>query len=373
MSDNRLSFITDITKWGIRNARFTLGSGCGSSYRLCRLSYKFVAIVVIGLICSACDKMEDQRVLKLAHSLDATHPVHKAMAYMSDRLEEISRGSMGIDIYPNSQLGSEREQIELLQIGSLAMTKVSTSPLESFVSELKVFSIPYIFQDHDHFWQVLNSDIGRELLLAPESVRLRGLGYYDAGSRSFYSTDKPIHNPDDLGGLKIRVMKSQTAVKTVESLGGAATPISWGELYTALQQGVVDGAENNPPTFFSSKHFEVSRYYTLDEHTSIPDILLISRDVWQSLNQQQQSWLQQAVDESIVFQRELWGRETREALQVVEKAGIQVIIPDKKPFQQAVTAMHDSYDGTDTALLLQRIKAMGHSLKGRELEGSGVE
>ena len=323
------------------------------------LRYQCIVLLVFGLMSTACNKSSDTRYLKLAHSLDTAHPVHKALLFMSDRLTTISNGAMHIDIYPNSQLGSEREQIELLQIGSLAMTKVSTSPLEGFVPELKIFSIPYIFRDHEHYWQVLNSDIGRDLLIAPERVRLRGLGYYDAGSRSFYSSDKPIHSPNDLGGLKIRVMKSQTAVKTVEYLGGAATPISWGELYTALQQGVVDGAENNPPTFFNAKHYEVSKYYTLDEHTSIPDILLISLAIWQSLNTEQQAWLQQSVDESIVFQRALWQRETEWALLAVKKAGIEVITPDKTPFQQAVMAMHNAYDGTETGILLQKIHAMG--------------
>ncbi len=319
------------------------------------IAHKALMVFIVMWVV-ACADVEQRRVLKLAHSLDTGHPVHKAMVHMAERLDEISGGTMQIDIYPSSQLGSEREQIELLQIGSLAMTKVSSSPLEGFVSELKVFSIPYIFEDNDHFWQVLNSDIGKQLLLAPERVRLRGLGYYDAGSRSFYSSEKPIHSPADLGGLKIRVMKSQTAVQTVEALGGAATPISWGELYTAIQQGVVDGAENNPPTFFNSKHFEVSKYYSLDEHTAIPDMLLISRLIWENLNEQQQAWLQQAVDESIIFQRELWQSETEKALIAVEKAGIEVIRPDKELFRQAVLEMHRSYEGTETGVLLEKIK-----------------
>lgn len=319
--------------------------------------------MIISLACVACNKYEENRVLKLAHSLDTAHPVHKAISYMAERLEGISKGAMHIDIYPNGQLGSERELIELLQIGSLAMAKVSASPLEGFVPAMQVFSIPYIFEDNDHYWRTLNSSIGRELLLAPERVRLRGLAYYDAGSRSFYSSEKPIYSPKDLGGLKIRVMKSQTAVKMVRSLGGAATPISSGEIYTALQQQVVDGAENNPPTFYVSKHFEVTKYYTLDEHTSIPDILLISRDLWRSLSGQQQEWLQMAVDQSVVFQRKLWLQESEKALQEVEKAGIQIIRPNKKPFQDAVSSMHLSYAGTETGIILQKIQALKETLQ----------
>lgn len=164
---------------------------------------RWAVIVLTCLACISCKQSDDVRALKLAHSLDVSHPVHRAIVRMADQLEEISAGSMRVDIYPNGQLGSERELIELLQIGSLAMTKVSASPLEGFLPEMKVFSIPYIYRDHDHFWQVLNSDIGRRLLLTPERVRLRGLGYYDAGSRSFYTTQTPIQTPDDLAGMKI--------------------------------------------------------------------------------------------------------------------------------------------------------------------------
>lgn len=318
----------------------------------------FVRLLVIGtaLAVTACSDRSAVIRLKLAHTLDAEHPVHLAMVNMAENLDTLSNGTMAIDIYPAGQLGSERDVIELLQIGSLAMTKVSASPLEGFLPEMKVFSIPYLFRDNDHYWQVLNSDIGRDLLLAPERIRLRGLGYYDAGSRSFYSTKKPIHHPEDLEGMKIRVMKSQTAVQTVNSLGGSATPISWGELYTALQQGVVDGAENNPPTFYNSRHFEVARYYTLDEHSAIPDILLISLHVWNSLPIQQQRWLQQAMDKSVSYQRELWQTKTQEALQAVAEAGVRVIRPDKSAYRQRVVDMHNGYRGDPVWELLTAIK-----------------
>ncbi|WP_417624299.1 TRAP transporter substrate-binding protein [Paremcibacter congregatus] len=321
---------------------------------------RIVVCMTMVLCLAACDDGQRSHRIKLAHSLDTEHPVHKSISYMAARLAQISGGSLQVDIYPNGQLGSERELIELLQIGSLGMSKVSASPLEGFVSEMEIFSIPYVFRDHEHYWQVLNSDIGKKLLLAPERVGLRGLGYYDAGSRSFYSSERAIHSPADLAGMKIRVMKSQTAIKTVESLGGAATPISWGELYTALQQGVVDGAENNPPTFLISKHFEVSKYYTLDEHSSIPDMLLISGHVWKNLTTEQQGWLQQAVNESMQYQRNLWQQETEAALEAVAKAGIEIIRPDKGPFRRAVAPLHASYEGSATGALLKAIQATGH-------------
>lgn len=218
-----------------------------------RLIFKHLAksafIAVLSLILQGCGKDDGHVTLKLAHGLDTGHSVHKSMVFMNERLKELSNGTMDIEIYPSGQLGSERDTMELLQIGSLAMTKVSASPMESFVPKMKVFSIPYVFRDEEHLWKVLNGEIGHQLLVAGEAVRLRGLAYYDSGSRSFYTRDKPIRTPKDLEGLKIRVQKSQTSVRMVEALGGSATPISFGELYTALQQGVVDGAENNPPSF----------------------------------------------------------------------------------------------------------------------------
>ncbi|HZD52383.1 MAG TPA: TRAP transporter substrate-binding protein [Woeseiaceae bacterium] len=295
--------------------------------------------------------------LKLAHSLSATHPVHKAMVYMGERLAEYSGGTMTLEVYAGGQLGSERELIELLQIGSIDMAKVSASPLEGFVPEMKIFNVPYLFRDAEHYHAVLDSPIGRELLLAPEPVRLRGLGYYDAGSRSFYAVGKPIETPDDLRGLKIRVQESQTALQMVKSFGAAPTPIAWGELYTALQQGVVDAAENNPPSYYLSGHYEVAKYFTLDEHTSVPDILLIGRYAWDRLDTQQREWLQRAVDDSIEYQRRLWREETATALEAVEAAGVRVIHPDKAAFAKRVEGVYARYEGTEVGELIRRIRA----------------
>lgn len=294
----------------------------------------------------------------MAHSLDHTHPVHQAIVFMSERLYKLSGGTMRMDVYPSGQLGGERELMELLQIGSLAMTKVSTSPMEGFVPAMKIFNVPYVFRDSEHYWRFLNSDIGRELLLAGDAVNLRGLGYYDAGSRSFYTVDNPVRSPADLKGLKVRVQESQTALQMVSALGGSGTPVAWGELYTALSQGVVDGAENNPPSFYTSKHYEVSRYFSLNEHTSVPDIMVISSYIWSTLTEQQQRWVQQAMDESIVFQRQLWQASTEEALAAVEEAGVEIIYPDKTAFMQAVEPMHEAYRGTELYDLIQTIKAM---------------
>lgn len=313
--------------------------------------------LLIGLL--GCDQVADETVrLKMGHDLDRSTPVHKAMVHMSERLEELSDGRMSLAVYSNGQLGSERELIELLQIGSLAMTKVSASPMESFVPRMKIFSIPYVFRDHEHFWRFLDSDTGHDMLQAGASVGLRGLGYYDAGSRSFYTVDTKVEHPDDLQGLKIRVQQSQTSMNMVRALGGSPTPVSWGELYTSLSQGVVDGAENNPPSFHLSGHYEVTNYYSLNEHTYVPDVVLISDYIWNNLTEQQQRWLQRAMDESVVYQKKLWAEATEEALREVKKAGVEVIRPDKEPFMERVEPMHENYRGEPVYELLQEIQSM---------------
>ncbi len=319
------------------------------------MSRRISLLLLLGLLVG-CGGEEDTRVLKLAHSLDTSHPVHLAMVHMAERASELSQGRLRIDIHPSGQLGEERELIEMLQIGSIAMTKVSASPLESFVPDMRVFSIPYLFRDQEHLWRVLDGEIGAGLLAAGTSYYLRGLGYYDAGPRSFYSTDTPIRAPDDLAGLKIRVQQSNTSLRMVRVLGGSATPIDWGELYSALQQGVVDGAENNPPSFYLSRHYEVCQFYTLDEHTWVPDVLLISTRVWDRLSTQEQDWLGEAAQASVTVQRRLWRESSRDALEAVRAAGVEIIHPDKEAFRRAAEPMFESFRETPIHALIQAIQ-----------------
>jgi tripartite ATP-independent transporter DctP family solute receptor len=269
--------------------------------------------------------------------------VHKAMLKMGVDLTRISDGKLKLEIYPSQQLGTERECLELLQIGSLDMTKVSVGVMENFAPKMKVFGLPFLFKDREQSFHVLDGPIGQELLDNGTQYWLKGLGYYDAGSRSFYTKDKPINAPEDLKGLKIRVMESVTAMDMIKSLGGSATPISWGELYTSLQQGVVDGAENNPPSFYLSRHYEVCKYYSLDEHTVLPDVLIISTNLWNKLSDQEKQWVQQAVDSSVVYQRTLWAEAEKEALDEVQKAGVEIIHPDKSLFSSQVQGVYAQY------------------------------
>ncbi|MFM1877266.1 MAG: hypothetical protein RLZZ241_132 [Bacteroidota bacterium] len=314
-------------------------------------------LVFTCLLNMSCNSVQEHKTIKLAHSLGVTHSVHRAMVKMGDDLSKISGGKLTLEIYPSQQLGTERECIELLQIGSLDMTKVSVGVLENFAPKMKVLGLPYLFRDRAHSFRALDGPIGKELLEDGTKYWLKGLGYYDAGSRSFYTKDRPISTPSDLKGLKIRVMESTTAMTMINTLGGAATPISWGELYTSLQQGVVDGAENNPPSFYLSRHYEVCKYYALDEHTVLPDVLIIGTHLWNALNTQEKQWLQQAVDASVTYQRELWAISEKEALEAVKNAGVTVLYPDKSVFAQQVSTIYTNLE-SDTQLhdLVQRIE-----------------
>ena len=320
---------------------------------------KLILPLFLLLLISGCGDQQQGKVLKLAHGLDPSHPVHQAMVYMADRCKEISNGELSIEIYPSGQLGSEQQCVELLQIGSLSITKVSAAVMESFTEDFKVLGLPYIFRSKEHSFKVLDGEIGDELLLSMEPFWIRGLCFYDAGSRSFYTIDTPINHPDDLKGLKIRVMKSITAMEMVKAQGGSPTPISWGELYTALQSGVVDGAENNPPSFYTSHHYEVCKYYCLNEHTMVPDVLIISQKVWVKLSEQEKLWLQQAADESVPVQRKLWAESEKESLEIVKEAGVTIIYPDKEPFSDKVTELLESYRENEKLYdLITRIRAV---------------
>jgi len=291
--------------------------------------FKFKPLIIFVLLLSfiSCDQIKSTKIIRLGHGLNTGHSVHQGMVFFGEKLQEISGGKFKVQIYPSQQLGTERQCLELLQIGSLDMTKVSAGVLENFSPSFRV----------------LDGPVGEELLNGTEKYWLKGLGYYDSGSRSFYTIDKPIENPNDLEGLKIRVMESQTAIDMVKSFGGSPTPISWGELYTALQQGVVDGAENNPPSFYLSRHYEVCKYYIIDEHTVLPDVVLMSTHLWNDLSNQEQEWIQKAMDLSVVEQRRLWLKSELESLEAVKAAGVQVSYPDKSNFAEMSRSVSDQY------------------------------
>ncbi len=302
------------------------------------------------------------RQFKVAHGLPTSHPVHTGIEHFAERVHFHSGGRLQFKVFPNGQLGSETQNLEQMQAGTLDAAKVGASTLGSFIPVSKVFSLPYLFQSSDHYWSILNGEIGTELLEAlatngrGQPSGFRGLAYYDAGSRNFYAP-KAILSPDDLVGMKIRVMNDPVAIDMMKALGASPTPIAWGELYTALQQGVVDGAENNPPSFVSSNHFEVCQEFSFDEHSRIPDVLMISDSTWKNLSAEEQNWIHQAAADSSKFQRNAWDEDVASAVEVMKSKGVTIHQVDPKPFMEATQSVRERYAEGEIGTFLNRIQA----------------
>jgi len=314
-------------------------------------------LVLVALILSSCSSTKDKKMLFFAHSLPISHPVHKGILEMQRALNEKSGGKLQIKVFPDGQLGTEREVLELLQIGSIAMTKVSAASMSNFAPEFKALGVPYLFRDREHMFNILEGKIGKEILDGGSEYLLRGLCFYDAGSRSFYTTAGFVKTPEDLKGLKIRVMNDQTSVNMVNALGGSATPMAYGELYTALQQRVVDGAENNIPSFVTSNHYEICKYYTVDEHSMVPDVVVVGAKFWNRLTEVEKEWLQAAADESVERQKVFWSETVKENIKLLEKAQVKMYHPDKSLFSTMTeSVMKELMEDPDLKRIITKIK-----------------
>lgn len=298
-----------------------------------------------------------QQTMRLAHGLTDTHPVHQAMLRFAELAKQKTKGEVDIKIFANGTLGGERETLEQVQNGVLELTKASASPLETFAPEYKVFNLPFVFRDKAHFFKVLDGSIGESILATSKSRGFIGLTFYDAGARSFYAK-KAINTPDDLKGMKIRVQQSPTTIKMIQALGAAPTPMAYGEVYSALQSGVVDGAENNITALTTGRHGEVSKFYSQTEHQMVPDVLVISVAKWDSLKKPVQDALREAARESFVFQRKLWADAEKTEAVAAEKLGVKISSPAKQPFADKVKPMIDEErKNAKIAALLDQISA----------------
>ncbi|WP_394211887.1 TRAP transporter substrate-binding protein [Enterovibrio calviensis] len=296
---------------------------------------------------------------KLSHNHPRDHAVHEAMTFMAKEVREMTDGEVRIRIYPDAQLGSQRESMELMQNGALHMVKTNAAELEAFSPEYAAFNMPYLFRDQAHYYSITDGEVGRDILNSSEKSGFIGVTYYDAGARSFY-TNKPINTPEDLKGMKIRVQPSPSAIAMVEALGGSATPLAYGELYTALQQGVVDAAENNIPSFGLSRHSEVSKYFSLDEHTMVPDVLVISTEAYEGLSEEHQKALMEAATKSSEYMKGLWAKSEAKERAKAEKMGVKFVSINKQAFVDAVQPMYADLGKTNPELseLVGRIQAL---------------
>jgi tripartite ATP-independent transporter DctP family solute receptor len=287
------------------------------------------------------------------------YPTVEAVKYMGQLIEERTDGRIGIEVFHSAQLGEERDTIEQTRFGVIDMNRVSIGPFNNLIEETKVVSLPYIFRSVDHMHAVMDGEIGDEILAAFEAHDLIGLAYYDGGSRSFYNREKPITSVEDIAGMKFRVMQSDVFVDMVNALGANATPMPYGEVYSAIQTGVIEGAENNFPSYESSGHFEVAKYITLDEHLIVPEVLVMSKTSWDKLSPEDQAIVRQAAKDSVPYMREQWAAREAASEEKVRASGVEVITEiDKAPFIEAMVPVYEKYVTTDELKdLVARIQA----------------
>jgi tripartite ATP-independent transporter DctP family solute receptor len=279
------------------------------------------------LLLSGCGRseVERDRPLFAADAHPSEYPTVQALFAVDRILAERTGGEMRLRVYSGGQLGAEEDTLEITIFGGIDVNRVNLAPLNSIVPETIVLALPFLFRDTEHFRQAVDGAPGRKILDALSPHGLKGLCYYDSGGRSFYNIKRPIHAPSDLRGMKIRVQNSDIYVAMVQALGANPTPMPYGEVYQALVQGVVDGAENNWPSYESSRHFEVARHYSLTRHVLAPEVLVASERTWQKLDERQQDHLQAAAYESVPIMRDIWDQRVNDARRRMLESGIEVV------------------------------------------------
>lgn len=297
-----------------------------------------------AIVASAVSGHAAELVLRSSDTHPDGYPTVEAVKYMGKLVEERTKGRIGVEVFHSAQLGEEKDTIEQTQFGVIDLNRVSLGPFNNIIEETQVVSLPYIFRSVDHMHKVMDGPIGDEILAAFEAHDLIGLAFYDGGSRSFYNSEKPVKSVDDLKGMKFRVMQSDMFVDMVGALGANATPMPYGEVYSAIQTGVIDGAENNWPSYDSSGHFEVAKYYTLDEHLIVPEILVMSKKTWDKLSPEDQAIVRQAAKDSVPHMRELWAAQEKKSEEKIRAAGVEIVTDiDKKPFIDAMKPVYEKH------------------------------
>ncbi|MFG1302329.1 TRAP transporter substrate-binding protein [Xanthobacter sp. V3C-3] len=284
-----------------------------------------------------------QITLRSADIHPAGYPTVEAVKYMADLVAERTKGRIKIEVYPSAVLGGEKDTIEQTKFGVIALDRVNAGALNNVVPETVVLGLPFLFRDTEHLHKVLDGPIGDEILAGFTPKGFIGLAYYDSGARSFYTTRKPVKSLADLKGQKIRVQQSDLWIAMMSAFGANATPMPFGEVYSSLETGVVDGAENNWPSYESSRHFEVAKNYTLTEHSLNPEILMMSKIAFDQLKPEDQAIIRQAAKDSVAKMRELWTAREKVSEEKVRASGVNVIKVDKAEFQAAMKPVYDRF------------------------------
>lgn len=302
-----------------------------------------LALVAVAILSTA----PHARDLRSADVHPGDYPTVAAVNYMGKLVADRTKGRLGVRVYPSGSLGTEKDNIEQLKIGGLDMMRINAGPLNSVVPETIPVVLPFVFRSTEHMRKVLDGPIGDEILAAMQSQGLVGLAFYDSGSRSFYTTKKPIRSLADMKGLKIRVQQSDLFVAMIEALNANPTPMPYGEVYTALKTGIVDAAENNWPSYESSRHFEAAKYYNLSEHSLAPEVLVFSKKIWDTLAKEDQALLRKAAKESVPYMRKLWDEREVKSRKIVEAAGSRIVtIANRQEFIDAMKPVYAKFANT---------------------------
>jgi tripartite ATP-independent transporter DctP family solute receptor len=297
--------------------------------------------------------------LRLADNQPDDYPTVVGCKEFARLVKERTNGRITIEVYPSAQLGDAKSVIEQLQFGGIDFTRTSISPLASFSPELDVLQMPYLYRDANHYWNVLNGEIGEYFLKSVEKDGFLGLVYVDAGARSFYNTKKPIYTVADLKGMKIRVQESTLMMGLVQALGAVPTPMSYGDVYSALQTGVIDGAENNWPSYASSAHYEVAKFYSIDEHTRVPEMIIASKISMDKLSADDQAIIKQAAMDSQAVEIAAWAEYEKKSEAKVRAAGCQInTLNDPATFASAMDSLYENQLDEKGRSWVAKIKAV---------------
>ncbi|MFO8055905.1 MAG: TRAP transporter substrate-binding protein [bacterium] len=327
-------------------------------------------LALAALFSISCEEVNKDIVLMAADDHPLSYPTTQGLVFMDKYLTKKTDGRISLDIFPNKTLGDEKSTIEQTQLGIIDINRVNVNPLVQICPDLGVLALPYIFRNTEHMHAVLDGPLGEKLLLELKDKNLIGLCYYDSGARSFYNTERPIKEPADLEGLKIRVQKSEIMIDMVKALGGSPTPMAFGEVYSALQTGVIQGAENNWPSYDYTGHYLAADYYSLDQHSMAPEMVAISRRTWEGLSREDRTLIKEAALASVPHQRKLWRELAKEAEKKIRKHGNQINkIPDKSKFIEAMEPVYEEHvQNRKMKKLVERIRAVKPGPDNREPE-----
>src|SRR5947209_3590158 len=319
----------------------------------------FTAVSTLADLSALPALAQQKLVLKASDVHPLGYPTVEAVVRMGKALEAGTGGRLSIQMYPSMQLGGEKEMIEQAQVGALAIARISVGPMGPLVPEFNVFNLPFMFRNDAHMEKVIDGPIGDELLKKLSdhpTAGLIGLCWMNAGTRNVYNSKKPIRSIDDLKGLKIRMMGNPVFVDTMNALGGNGVAMGFDQLVSAMQTGVVDGAENNAPTYATGQHYRYAKYFSLTGHLMIPEILVFSKKIWDTLGKEDQALITKFAKEAQLEERKLWNEMEEKSVNHIEAAGVEIIkIDDKQPFQAAVKQEWEKY-GKQHADLIKRIQ-----------------